>query len=266
MHELQCELCRSSDFLKNADGLYQCQGCGCKYTLEQAKTFYKGAMHNKNSDFVVRAGKLERYCGESINVVIPSHVLVIGKNAFNECSALNTVIIPDGVTTIEVGAFGGCKNLKRITIPASVTSIEGYAFSGCESLTEVQIPAGITMINPGVFSECSSLRTVNLPDTLTEISRNAFSRCRSLREITIPNSVRLIREDAFFNCVNLEKITRSSNTHVQIDAFAGTKWYVSQKENERQAWKRQGLCSNCGGRFKGLFSQTCTQCGRKKSY
>lgn len=37
MQKLQCELCGSIDILRTDDGFFQCQHCGCKYTLEQAK-------------------------------------------------------------------------------------------------------------------------------------------------------------------------------------------------------------------------------------
>ena len=37
MQKLQCELCGSVDIIRTDDGFFQCQHCGCKYTLEQAK-------------------------------------------------------------------------------------------------------------------------------------------------------------------------------------------------------------------------------------
>ena len=37
MQKLQCELCGSFDIFRTDDGFFQCQYCGCKYTLAQAK-------------------------------------------------------------------------------------------------------------------------------------------------------------------------------------------------------------------------------------
>ena len=37
MQKLQCELCGSVDIVRTDDGFFQCQHCGCKYTLAQAK-------------------------------------------------------------------------------------------------------------------------------------------------------------------------------------------------------------------------------------
>ena len=36
MKQIVCEMCNSSDFLKR-DGVFVCQHCGCKYSVEEAK-------------------------------------------------------------------------------------------------------------------------------------------------------------------------------------------------------------------------------------
>lgn len=37
IRKMQCELCGSIEIRKNDEGFFQCQSCGCQYTLEQAK-------------------------------------------------------------------------------------------------------------------------------------------------------------------------------------------------------------------------------------
>ena len=44
MQKLQCELCGSVDIVRTDDGFFQCQHCGCKYTLEQAKALLTAHM------------------------------------------------------------------------------------------------------------------------------------------------------------------------------------------------------------------------------
>ena len=49
-----------------------------------------------------------------------------------------------------------------------------------------------------------------------------------------------------------------------------------KEEEKRQAeqrrieqsnrWQTQGLCRHCGGKFSGIFSKKCTNCGRAKDY
>ena len=42
---------------------------------------------------------------------------------------------------------------------------------------------------------------------------------------------------------------------------------IAAEQAEQQfMWRRSGLCQHCGGKFKGLFTKTCSNCGRKKDY
>ena len=36
MKQLTCEMCGGTDLLKQ-DGVFVCQGCGCKYSVEEAR-------------------------------------------------------------------------------------------------------------------------------------------------------------------------------------------------------------------------------------
>lgn len=38
MQAIKCELCGSNELIKK-DGFFQCEYCGTKYTLEEAKNF-----------------------------------------------------------------------------------------------------------------------------------------------------------------------------------------------------------------------------------
>lgn len=55
MKKLQCELCGGLDIVKKADNLFVCQHCGCKYTLEQAKTLLSEA-----DDLIIGANELRK--------------------------------------------------------------------------------------------------------------------------------------------------------------------------------------------------------------
>ena len=33
-----------------------------------------------------------------------------------------------------------------------------------------------------------------------------------------------------------------------------------------EKYKRDGVCQYCGGKFRGLITKTCSQCGRQKDY
>ena len=44
MKKLQCELCGGIDVVKVGENLFQCQSCGCKYTMEQARVLVQGTV------------------------------------------------------------------------------------------------------------------------------------------------------------------------------------------------------------------------------
>ena len=58
MKKIVWEMCESTDFIKE-DGLFACQGCGCKYSMEEAKKMMiegtvdvQGTVKVDNSAFV----------------------------------------------------------------------------------------------------------------------------------------------------------------------------------------------------------------------
>ena len=124
-----------------------CHSCGATLSLNAKFCYECGAKQNQtpiNANSVANAsGKMEetpleafeydvRY-GKYIlkklkdtsltDVVIPKAFSEIGKNAFSECSNLETITIPDSVTEIGAGGFYDCSSLKSVTIPNSVKEI-----------------------------------------------------------------------------------------------------------------------------------------------
>lgn len=194
-------------------------------------------------DFVIEAGELKEYKGESVNVVIPDNVKVIGyrafmgkgiesvvlsenvvtigNSAFANCSSLSSVTIPDSVKNIYDYAFYGCSSLKSIVMPKSSETIGDAAFSGCSALKSITIPYGVKALGKiqtahdyrynsyrvGMFSGCSSLESIEIPDSVNRIGDYAFSGCSSLMNVTIPKNVTDIGAEAFKDCTALKSIT-----------------------------------------------------------
>lgn len=73
-------------------------------------------------------------------------VEVIGRYAFDNCTALQTVIFGDSIKRIEACAFSYCETLPYIEFPESLESIGDRAFYCCPALKEMHLPAGLEHI------------------------------------------------------------------------------------------------------------------------
>ena len=98
MKGIKCELCGSNSFTK-VDGMFRCDYCGTKYTLEEAKTMVSGSVFIRKdvkvqqSEFKIKNGVLEVYKGLATKVKIPNIVTSIGNCAFGYHANLESVII-----------------------------------------------------------------------------------------------------------------------------------------------------------------------------
>ena len=85
----------------------------------------------------------------------------------------------------------------------------------------------------------------------------AFSGCAGLAGVSIPDSVVSIGEEAFVCCTALASVTMPrGRVEVGRGAFDGTA--VSA------AWRENGRCRHCGGRFRSAAAQSCPRCGRPR--
>ena len=208
-----------------------------------SRAFYKSAWFNYQPDGVVYAGKVaycykgdtpdnlvinfkegtkgitERSFGYSCltSVTIPSSMIYIGKEAFDECFHLESVHITDLAAWCNITFDGSYSNpldccghlymngteIKDLVIPDGVTSISSYAFFDCYSLTSVTIPNSVTRIDNYTFSGCRGLTSLTIPNSVTFIGYQAFYGCSNLKTIEIGNGIKTIDYYAFRSCNNL---------------------------------------------------------------
>lgn len=69
---LTCELCESTDFLKE-DGMFVCQGCGTKYTVEEAKKLLSGGGSEGAAGGSARQDKIDNYLTLATNALDSSN-------------------------------------------------------------------------------------------------------------------------------------------------------------------------------------------------
>jgi len=227
------------------------------YIVEEGNTNYKsvdGVLFNHDlTTFVRIPGKIISYTiPESVriigerafyhstvqNVVLPSQLEVIEKEAFLYSNSLSNLTIPASVKSIGSGAVYGqsLESLKieegntnfvmidgflfdhdvtrliqytvhdqrqSYTVPSTVTIIDSYAFSCSYSLRNVTLPDSVTTIGDSAFYYCSQMENVNMPADLETIGDNAFNSCGKLKSLRIPGKTKSIGSHAFEWCESL---------------------------------------------------------------
>ena len=64
MKQLTCEMCGSTELIKQ-DGVFVCQTCGCKYSVEEArKMMVEGTVRVDNSEKIAKYYQLARTAKE----------------------------------------------------------------------------------------------------------------------------------------------------------------------------------------------------------
>lgn len=190
-------------------------------------------------------------------IVIQEGVTTIGKDAFDNCTALTELVIANSVTSIGKSAFNHCSSLTALTIPDGITSIGDAAFYMCTGLTDVFLGSGLTDVGCRTFSACSKLtgfrvdekntaycndstgvlynksKTVLVAapcgitgeyvvaDGVTTVAEAAFYRCMDLTGVKIPGSVTMISKDAFNACLKLTAVTIDNGTESVSSIGAG---------------------------------------------
>ena len=134
------------------------------------------ALRYEGTRYVLRA-----YTGTAASVTIPSHVDVLGYQAFKDNTTLISVTVPASVTSMETSVFNGCTNLTTVTLNEGLTGINTSAFEGCASLSAINIPNSVTSIGSDAFRDCASLTSLTLTDSITSVSSVAFRDDNNLR-------------------------------------------------------------------------------------
>lgn len=217
------------------------------------------------------------------NTTIPDYVEIIGVSAFKNCD-FETINIPDGVKYIYRNAFFNCSKLNSITVPSSVIKIGSSAFEGCVLLSDIcvapstafagekclyntafynnaenwesgvlylnshivasnntvsgvyTVKDGTTHIAAFAFAGRSKITDVKLPDSLIYIGESAFKNCVELESVDIPNNVSVIMTSAFAGCTNLANITiPEKNIKIGSNVFWGTAYYRNADNWEDEA-------------------------------
>ena len=156
-------------------------------------------------DFNIQGGELVKYVGKGGNVVIPSVVTVIGKNAFNGCDAITSITIPNTVKKIDNWAFDCCNGLTSIFIPASVEEIAGSDFTRCSKLNAIKVD-----VNNKYYKSIDGNLYKKKSDGGIDLIQYAVGKKETT--FTIPSEVKSLNFYAFWGNTSLKNIITNDKT------------------------------------------------------
>ncbi|MDH6358791.1 leucine-rich repeat domain-containing protein [Parabacteroides sp. PF5-9] len=134
---------------------------GCNLIAEDEPDWDNPPPDTENN-FRIYNGTLMGYNGHGGDITIPSGVVAIHMEVFENNKAITSVVIPEGVKIIGMYAFYNCTNLRSVSLPSTLQYIGSQSFTGCTALTSITIPTSVKEINYGAFENCTALNTVSV--------------------------------------------------------------------------------------------------------
>ena len=104
----------------------------------------------KDTGATIVGDELVKVHPDVIDYIVPSHIKVIGRDAFKN-TQIKRIIIPDGVKEIGICAFMNTP-LECILLPNTLETIGAYAFDGCTNLREITIPDSVSRVDDTAFN------------------------------------------------------------------------------------------------------------------
>lgn len=107
----------------------------------------------ENGDFLMRGSTVVGYTGEGGEITIPDGTRAIDAKAFAGNTTITGVTMPESLLMIGKSAFADCTALEQVSpaLPDTLRLILPDAFSGCSSLKALDLPYA-TMVYDGAFA------------------------------------------------------------------------------------------------------------------
>lgn len=175
-----------------------------------------------------------------ISVKLPSTLISIGANAFDNCTGLLNVDLSACTELATIGSYAFRHSaLTAVEFPTSLVDVSGFTdckltnvdLSGCtqlrsigedafyknKELVAVKLPSNVEIIDKDAFMSCEKLADVNFTacTSLKTIGVNAFC-WTGLTSVTLPSSVSSLGVGVFQQCFQLKDADLSACTGLTV--------------------------------------------------
>lgn len=208
--------------------------------------------------------------------IIPSGILVIGKNAFEGVGFESPDInIPDSVTTINKNAFSYSR-FKNIHFGKNLSSVADDSFLDTEYRETIKVdPENENytswdengqecncLINKEKKSVTLGSRYAKIPKNVERLGPHSFESIKWLSNIEIPENIKILDNYCFFLNNSLRSLTIGNNIdeiHWDVASKCGTLLEIKFEKDISSAWpaKYDDLAFSQGVRTSGIFYVKC---------
>lgn len=226
-----------------------CSFCGANLTAGQSTL--RQATVQTDPNFDIRNGVLVSYKGHDRNVVVPSGVVEIAKEAFTE-KYLESITIPEGCKNVYIHSFA-----ETIRLPKSV---ENFVIDAVWTNSVCRVPASRLVFEHGTKKVHGRIwgQSVYGDDSgyCVDRARILASMHRKI-SVFIPDTV----EEIWINHI------LPIEACLELEAAGNINEYPPNAKGA--IWRYQKKCQYCGGDLvKGWLSNSlkCRICGKEKGY
>ncbi len=204
-----------------------------------------------------------------MSVVLPPGLQTFGRDAFLNCTGLETVtpLLPDTLTELGQRTFAGCTSLRGDPVfPAhTVTSTYTWTtgtwgwFNGSKITSCDMSAATMTEIVGSSFANCSLLEWVKLPQGVKTFGSNCFDNCPVLESITpfLPVGITSIGQAAFYRCPKLTgDLVLAGDAPITLTHHNNNGFGLFQGSKITSVTMTAPITATCGQMFYGCTSLT----------
>ncbi len=246
MKQLTCEMCGSTDLLKE-NGVFVCQSCGCKYSVEEAKKMMiEGTVEVTGTVQVDRKSEIPSLLDKADALLEAKHyadatsiyeeiIKIDVSNYSAYCGMLLASLSLNNIKKLALVSDSSVTSqtnytlLKKYATPEFVKNVDCYIFGHCgidealeiaegelnrilankfyKNQTNINISSKAKKITSRAFTDLVTLEKVVIPNSVKIIEGGAFTDCKNLLEINLPEGLNQIENFTFEGCSNLKRIT-----------------------------------------------------------